>query len=43
MTILEPGAEPTDNDLKRIDLIDKELREFIKDFEVSHLKTEGAA
>jgi hypothetical protein len=28
MTILEPGTEPTAKDLKRMDLIDKELRGF---------------
>lgn len=33
MTILEPGAEPTDKDLARMDLIETELQEFIKDFE----------
>jgi hypothetical protein len=43
MGILEPGAEPTDNDLRRIDLIDKELKEFIRDFEMRHLPTEGTA
>jgi hypothetical protein len=43
MTILEPGAEPTDKDLERLDLIDKELRAFIADFEVRNLPTEGRA
>jgi hypothetical protein len=33
MTILEPGAEPTDKDLARMELIHNELQEFIKDFE----------
>lgn len=28
MTILEPGAEPTEKDLKRLDLMDAELRKF---------------
>lgn len=43
MTILEPGAEPTDKDLKRIDLIDRELRAFIADFEMRHIPTKGTA
>lgn len=30
MGILEPGAEPTEADLRRLDLIDKELRAFVK-------------
>lgn len=29
MGILEPGAEPTEKDLVRMDHIDKELREFV--------------
>jgi hypothetical protein len=33
MSILEPGAEPTDKDIERLDLINTELQEFIKDFE----------
>jgi hypothetical protein len=41
--ILEPDAEPTDKDIKRMDLIDQELRAFIRDFENRHLKTEGSA
>ena len=43
MTILEPGAEPTDKDLERFDLIDKELRSFINDFSIRRLPTEGRA
>jgi hypothetical protein len=30
MTILEPGAEPTDKDLARMDLIETELQEFFE-------------
>jgi len=41
--ILEPDAEPTENDLKRMDLIDKELREFIGEFSAKHIKSEGRA
>jgi hypothetical protein len=43
MTILEPGAEPTDDDLTRMDLIDKELRAFINDFTVRNFPPEGSA
>lgn len=43
MTIMEPGSEPTDKDLERMDLIDRELREFIKDFEMRHIPTKGSA
>lgn len=30
MGILEPGAEPTDNDLRRLSLISEELDEFVR-------------
>jgi hypothetical protein len=43
MTILEPDAEPTDKDLERMDLIDKELRAFINDFTIRHVPTSGSA
>lgn len=43
MTILEPDAEPTDKDLERMDLIDKELRAFINDFTIRNVPTEGNA
>jgi hypothetical protein len=43
MTILEPDAEPTDKDMERMDLIDKELRAFINDFSMRNLKTGGSA
>lgn len=42
MTILEPGAEPTDKDLERFDLIDAELKLFIQDFELRYLPTKGS-
>lgn len=32
MTVLEPGAEPTENDLKRMSAITNELDEFIARF-----------
>ena len=40
---LDPDAEPTDADLRRMDLIDAELRTFIRDFEMRNLKTKGSA
>jgi hypothetical protein len=43
MTILEPDAEPTEKDLERMDLIDKELRLFINDFSIRNLPTGGSA
>lgn len=38
MTFLEAGEEPTDNDMKRIDLIHEELQAFIRDFELRHTR-----
>ena len=43
MTILDPGSEPTEADLRRMDLIDKELRNFIADFAAKHIETKGSA
>jgi hypothetical protein len=43
MTILEPGEEPTNNDMNRLPLIDKELKQFIADFEARSLPTSGRA
>src|SRR5574337_671835 len=43
MTILEPDAEPTEKDLQRMDLIDKELRAFINDFTIRNVPTEDSA
>ena len=43
MTILDPGADPTDKDLERMDLIDKELRAFINDFTIRNIPTGGSA
>jgi hypothetical protein len=41
--ILEPGEDPTDKDLERMNLIDQELRAFIRDFENRRLKPEDSA
>jgi len=43
MTILEPDAEPTDKDLERMDLIDKELKAFVNDFTIRNIPPEGSA
>jgi hypothetical protein len=36
MNMLDPGAEPTDADLQRMEMIDKELKIFIAEFEKKH-------
>lgn len=36
MTILDPGEEPTEADLTRLDKIDNELRGFIEEFKLRH-------
>jgi len=36
MSIMDPGKEPTDADLKRMDLIDTELKTFLADFQRRH-------
>jgi hypothetical protein len=33
LSILDPGEEPSECDLKRMDLIHKELQKFLKDYE----------
>ena len=43
MQTLDPEAEPTDADMRRMDRIDAELRAFIDDFQLRHLPTEGRA
>lgn len=43
MSILDPGEEPTDADMSRLDKIDKELRGFIEEFKLRHLLHEGQA
>lgn len=41
LSILDPGAEPTDKDMQRMAAIDQELKRFIHDFELHHLPTAG--
>lgn len=36
MCILDPGSEPTDRDLRRMDQIHQELEAFQKDFEAKY-------
>jgi hypothetical protein len=43
MRVLDPGDEPTDSDLSRMGLIDAELKAFIEDFQLRHIKTDGRA
>lgn len=43
MRTLDPGDEPTEADMRRLDNIQAELDAFIKDFEARHLPTEGSA
>lgn len=43
MTILDPGEEPTDADLARMEKIDDELRAFIDDYQARFVTTEGSA
>jgi hypothetical protein len=43
MTILEPDAAPTDKDMERMDLIQRELQAFINDFTIRNCPTTGQA
>lgn len=43
MTVLEPGAEPSDKDLQRMDLIAAELQAFIQAYELRHFPAKGSA
>lgn len=43
MSILDPGEEPTEADLRRMDLIEKELRSFIHDFQIRRMPAAGSA
>lgn len=42
-SILEDDAEPTETDLRRMDLIDKELKKFISEFARDYMPTKGKA
>jgi len=41
MISLDPGEEPTEQDLNRMNLIDAELKRFIQEFGLRHLPTQG--
>lgn len=43
MNILDPGLEETEADLHKMDLIDKELKAFLAEFELKAAKTRGSA
>lgn len=43
MSILDPGEEPTDADLKRLELIHNELEKFREEMELRMSPTEGEA
>ena len=43
MSILEPGAEPTENDLRRMTAIDLELTQYIEEFKFRTAQPEGSA
>jgi len=39
--VLDPEAEPTEADMRRLDLIDRELKTFIREFELRHGPIKG--
>jgi hypothetical protein len=44
VVILDPGEEPTERDIERLDLINKELERFMEDYKLKHLiRPEGSA
>jgi len=43
MTIMDPGEEPTEADVNKMDLIDKELQKFGREFELKATKAKGSA
>lgn len=43
MSVMDSDREPTERDLKRMDLIHAELSGFIMDFTKAHLPTKGNA
>jgi hypothetical protein len=43
MSVLDPGEEPTEKDLDRMSLIQRELDQFIQVFELKNLPTKGRA
>lgn len=43
MTMMDPGDEPTDADMARMDGIQAELDGFFEDFKLRHAQAEGRA
>lgn len=43
LSILDPGAEPTDKDLSRMAAIDNELRKFASELVLRHTPTQGTS
>lgn len=43
MCAFDAEEEPTEEDYRRIELIDRELAAFIRDYEMRNVKTEGSA
>lgn len=43
MTIMDHGEEPTDGDVNKLDLIDKELRKFGREVELRRATSKGSA
>lgn len=43
MLMLDPDIEPTDNDMRRMNNIQKELDLFIENFQMKHVPTKGSA
>ena len=43
MDIMDEDREPTEKDMQRMDLIDKELRVFIETYKLKHFAAEGRA
>ena len=41
LRVLDPGDEPTEADLTRMDKIDAELRQFIREYELKHGLVKG--
>ena len=36
MSVLEPGDDPTEKDIKRVELISEELDRYLAEFQVKH-------
>lgn len=43
MSFLDPGKEPTDRDLQRLDKVNAELQRFIEQFKLQHTEMKGRA